>query len=77
MTKDLQYWRLFRRMPNIINFLKEVRAELEKVAWPTREQTIRYSILVILVAVATGIFLGALDWVLTYFTTFLVNNYGK
>lgn len=64
-------------MPNILTFLKEVQAELEKVVWPTREQTIRYSILVIIVAVAVGLFLGGLDYVLTSFTTFLIQNYGK
>lgn len=53
-------------------FLKEVRAELEKVVWPTREQTIRYAILVILVAVVTGIFLGGLDYGLTSLTKFLI-----
>lgn len=59
-------------MPNIFNFLKEVREELYKVSWPTREQTIRYTILVILVAVVVGAFLGALDYVLTSVTAFLV-----
>lgn len=61
-------------MPNILNFLKETRAELEKVVWPTREQTVRYSILVIIVAVATGLFLGGLDYILTALTTYLVNK---
>lgn len=59
-------------MPNIFNFLKEVREELAKVTWPSREQTIRYTILVILVAVVVGLFLGALDYVLTAVTAFLL-----
>ena len=64
-------------MPNIFNFLKEVREELLKVAWPTRLQTIRYTVLVITVAVAVGVFLGALDYILTSLTAFLVQNYGR
>ncbi len=64
-------------MPNIITFLKEVREELSKVAWPSREQTIRYTILVILVAVVVGLFLGALDYILTFFTDLLIKNYGR
>lgn len=65
-------------MPNIISFLKEVYEELGKVAWPSREQTIRYSILVIIVAVVVGAFLGGLDYLLTGFTAFLIGrNYGK
>ena len=62
-------------MPNIFILLKEVREELYKVSWPTREQTIRYTVLVILVAVAVGAFLGAFDYILTSLTAFLVNNY--
>jgi preprotein translocase subunit SecE len=32
-------------------FLREVRGELRKVAWPTREETIKYSIVVLIVLV--------------------------
>lgn len=59
---------------NIITFLKEVWEELNKIVWPSREQTIRYTTLVIIVAVAVGIFLGALDYVLTLLTTFLISK---
>lgn len=61
-------------MNKAVNFLKEVYGELEKVAWPTREQTIRYTVLVILVAVAVGLFLGGLDYILTLLTTFLLGK---
>jgi len=64
-------------MPNIFNFVKEVREELSKVAWPTREQTTRYTILVVFVAVAVGLFLGGLDYLLTVLTAFILENYGK
>lgn len=56
----------------IINFLKEVKEELDKVAWPSREQTTRYTILVVTVAVAVGLALGGLDYILTIFTDFLI-----
>lgn len=62
---------------NIITFLKEVREELYKVAWPSREQTIRYTVLVILAAVVVGAFLGGLDYLLTFLTAILVNQYGS
>ena len=63
-------------MPNIINFFKEVKEELTKVVWPSREQTIRYTALVIIIAVATGLLLGGLDYLLTLLTTFILKNYG-
>lgn len=61
---------------NIITFFKEVQEELKKVVWPNREQTIRYTTLVIMVAVAVGVFLGALDYLLTLLTTFLISKSG-
>ncbi len=59
-------------MSTIINFLKDVRDEINKIVWPTREQTIRYTTLVIIVAVATGLILGGFDYLLTILTSSLV-----
>lgn len=59
-------------MPNIFAFLNEVKEELRKVAWPNREQTVRYTILVVIVAVAVGLFLGGLDYILTAITAVLL-----
>jgi preprotein translocase subunit SecE len=42
-------------------FLKEVRLEIKKVNWPTRKQTLRYTIIVIGVSLGVAIFLGTLD----------------
>lgn len=63
-------------MDKPISFLKEVREELSKVAWPTREQTLRYTVLVIIVAVAVGLFLGGLDYLLTIVTAFIIGYFG-
>lgn len=64
-------------MPNIVNFFKEVKEELIKVAWPSREQTIRYTVLVIIVAAAVGLFLGGLDYILTIATAFILENFKR
>ena len=45
----------------IITFLKEVRLEMKKVNWPTKQETIRYTFIVIGVSVVVAIFLGSLD----------------
>ena len=45
-----------------INYLNEVKIELLKVSWPSRDQTIKMAILVIIVSVATGVFLGGFDF---------------
>ena len=49
----------------IITFLKEVRLEMKKVNWPTREETIRHTLIVIGISVAVAAFLGTLDFVLS------------
>jgi preprotein translocase subunit SecE len=41
--------------------ITEVIAELRRVTWPTREETMRLTIMVLSVAVTIGIFLGIVD----------------
>ncbi len=43
-------------------FLKEVRAEMKKVNWPDKEETLQYTILVIVVTTSVAAFLGAIDF---------------
>lgn len=45
-----------------INFLKEVRAELKRVSWLTRRETIKYTVIVIGVIFVLAAFLGSLDF---------------
>lgn len=45
----------------LIDYLKSSRAELMKVTWPSRRDTIRYSVLVIAVSIVTAGFFAALD----------------
>lgn len=44
-------------------FAREVRAELRKVAWPTRSETVNYSIIVLVTLVALTTLVFAIDWV--------------
>ena len=48
------------------NYFKEVRIEMAKVKWPTRQETINYTVIVIAVSLAVAAFLGTLDFVFTY-----------
>lgn len=52
----------------INNFFKEVISEIKKVNWPTKKETIRYTLIVIGVSTVVAIFLGGLDF---FFTTIL------
>ena len=50
-------------MDKVIRFLKEVKRELSKVSWPTRNQIIQYTLVVIAISLAVAVFLGVLDFV--------------
>ena len=54
-----------------ITFLKEVYIELKRTTWPTRQQTIKYTFIVIGFTLAVAFFLGGLD----YFFSFLLKKY--
>jgi len=43
-------------------FIGEIVGELRKVTWPSRRDTVRLTIMVIIVCVLVGLFLGALDY---------------
>jgi len=43
------------------SLFKDIYDELKKVTWPSRKEGIRLTIMVIIVCLIVGIFLGALD----------------
>ena len=45
-------------------FVGEIVSELRRVTWPTRNETMRLSIMVLAVAGTVGVFLGIVDLVL-------------
>lgn len=50
----------------VANYVREVIAELRKVVWPTREETRRLATMVIAIAAAVGLLLGAIDFGFTH-----------
>ncbi len=46
------------------NYLREARAELMKVTWPSREDIVKYSLTVIVISVLLAVFMGGLDFIL-------------
>ncbi len=53
-------------MENFITYLKETRGEMKHVTWPTREQVISYTSVVIFLSLLTAAILGAFDALFTY-----------
>jgi preprotein translocase subunit SecE len=54
-----------------ITFLKEVRHELRRVTWPTRQEAIKHTLIVIGVSLGVAAFLGGLDLLFSW----LLNNF--
>lgn len=46
-------------------FLREVRRELRKVAWPGRQEVVSYTIVVLVVTVVLTTLVWGLDWVIS------------
>ena len=61
-------------MANPIQFIKEARAELTKVVWPSRAETIRVTIAVIVLSLSVAVFLGLVDFGLTKLLDWVVLN---
>ncbi len=50
------------KQPNLISrYFREVRGELRKVTWPTRQESQRFTMVVIAVTVAFAVFFWVLD----------------
>ena len=52
-------------------FIREVISELKKVTWPTREETVKLTFVVIVISIIVGIFIGGLDSLFVRATTLL------
>lgn len=57
-----------------VSFIGEVRDELKKVVWPSKEEVIRLTGVVILVSLIVGLFLGGVDFLLTKLTEILITR---
>lgn len=58
-------------MQAILTFLREAKVELSRVNWPSQQDVIRYTTLVVIISLLVAIFLGSLDFVFS----FLVEKY--
>jgi preprotein translocase subunit SecE len=55
-------------------FIQGARVELNKVVWPTREETIQTTLVVIVVAMIGGVFFFLIDRVLLWVTTSIMGT---
>ena len=65
MHQEMNIFQRFWR--NVQRFFQETIGELRKVSWPTRQEAIRLTEIVLLVIGVMAIILGGLDWVYAKF----------
>ena len=66
--------REIQRENRVMQYLRETRAELRKVVWPTREEAINLTGIVVGTIVAMSIFMGFFDYVFTLLFRFLITR---
>ncbi len=55
------------KKPNVLlRYLRETQAELKRVNWPTREETVRLTQLVLVVTIGMALFLWLMDVVFSW-----------
>lgn len=61
------------KVPNVppVRFIREVIAELKKVTWPTRGETVKLTAVVIAISVIVGAFVGILDYTMVTITSLI------
>jgi len=65
MAENARVSKFANTRKRIIKFFKEVKAELKKVIWPTREQLTKSTITVLLVCLGMGIVIWISDALLS------------
>lgn len=52
-------------MTTPVKFLQETYSELKQVVWPTRQEVLRLTLIVITISVIVGAYIGVLDALFT------------
>lgn len=65
MSQQSFFQSITKSPQNLGNFVREARDELRKVSWPSRQQTLRYTVIVVIACLAVSAFIGVVDYLLT------------
>ena len=58
---------------SFISHIKEAKGEVAFVKWPSKKQTIKYTVAIILVSIAVAAYLGALDVLFSKILAWLIS----
>lgn len=61
-------------MKQVTGFISEVRTELTKVTWPSRNDVVKLTLIVLLVSLILGLYVGGLDYAFTKLLSLIVSR---
>jgi len=59
-------------LTRVRNYVTSVRSEIGRVSWPSRKEVVSLTVLIILLAVVLGIYLGLVDVIFQQILRFLL-----
>lgn len=59
---------------SLLSHIRESRAEMKHVKWPSKKQVINYTAAVIILSLIIAAYVGALDVVFTKILAFIISN---
>lgn len=65
MAENVKVSKLAIARKNFVKFFKDVRTELKKVIWPTKQQLFNNTVTVIMMCFIVGAIIWLADWALT------------
>ncbi len=71
MVREAKQELKLKIVSNIVNFVLEVKAELAKVAWSTRQELLASTVLVLTITGIMAVFIGLVDIALSKSLTIL------
>jgi preprotein translocase subunit SecE len=62
-------------MDNLSKYFRDTAAELKQVSWPTQQQAMLYTALVIVISVLVSLFTGAFDYLFSQGVNAIITNF--
>jgi len=62
-------------MSRISNYILETKEEMKHVSWPTRNETVMFTILVIVISIVVAAYLGLFDYIFSFAIKDIIGGY--
>tara|TARA_B100000508_G_C11426792_1_gene261251 strand:+ start:417 stop:605 length:189 start_codon:yes stop_codon:yes gene_type:complete len=62
-------------MDQLTKYFRDTAAELKQVSWPTQQQAIMYTALVVGISAVVALYIGVFDYLFSNFINFVINRF--